>query len=86
VAGHGTTQLAHQFEFTDENLASYAVGVLYYRLQQVDQDGKSAYSLVRTVAVAGASLTLYPTATLSGATANTSTTRWVAWCLPPHPG
>ncbi|GAB3639140.1 hypothetical protein GCM10027422_47310 [Hymenobacter arcticus] len=75
VAGHGTTQLAQQYGYTDEKLTRYAVGLVYYRLRQVDQDGKSAYSPVRTVAVAGVSLTLYPNpahhaATLSGATAS----------------
>ena len=75
VAGHGTTLLPQQYGFTDEYIGRYGVALVYYRLRQVDGSGTSTYSLVQTVAGAGAGLTLYPnpaphTATLSGATAN----------------
>ncbi len=53
VAGHGTTALASSYQWLDRNLARYAADVVYYRLRQVDFDGTSAYSPVRTVRVVG---------------------------------
>ncbi len=52
VAGHGTTTLVSSYQWLDRNLARYAGDVVYYRLRQVDADGTSAYSPVRTVRVA----------------------------------
>ena len=63
VAGHGTSTLAHSYQFVDKNLARYAAGQVYYRLRQVDTDGASAYSPVRTLAVplaAGLLVQAYP--------------------------
>jgi uncharacterized repeat protein (TIGR01451 family) len=63
VAGQGTTSLRTAYAFTDAGVASKATGAVYYRLKQVDTDGKSSYSPVRTVSFTKAavlSLSLYP--------------------------
>ena len=51
VAGAGTTTSAHAYQFLDADLARYAAPQVYYRLRQVDLDGTSTYSPVRTLAV-----------------------------------
>ena len=69
VAGHGSTLLPQQYSFTDENLARYAASLVYYRLRQVNGDGTSSFSQVRTVAVAPGgkpALVLYPTVAAEG--------------------
>jgi hypothetical protein len=48
VAGHGSTSAAHTYSFTDTRPAA---SLAYYRLRQVDVDGKTTYSA--PVAVAG---------------------------------
>ena len=62
VAGHGTTSAASAYTLTDAGVAAKASGPVYYRLRQVDLDGTSAYSPVRSVrfttSVAAAPLTL----------------------------
>jgi alpha-tubulin suppressor-like RCC1 family protein len=78
VAAAGSSASARGYALTDTRLPAGA-SQLYYRLRQVDQDGKAAYSAVRTVALTGASagLSLYPNpavggaATLTGATPGT---------------
>jgi hypothetical protein len=70
VPGQGTTILAQSYTFTDTNLAQYTAGTVYYRLRQVDTDGQSTYSPVRTLAsttlatampaTTGSSLQVYP--------------------------
>ena len=63
VAGAGTSLQPHTYQFTDKNLARYAVGQVYYRLRQVDIDGTSTYSPVRPVQVpleAGLLVQAYP--------------------------
>jgi hypothetical protein len=52
VAGHGTSTQAHTYAFVDAGLAHYATTQVYYRLRQVDTDGTSTYSPVRTLALA----------------------------------
>jgi hypothetical protein len=54
VAGHGTSTQAHTYTFTDAGLVQYAAPQVYYRLRQVDTDGTSTYSPVRTLALADA--------------------------------
>lgn len=44
VLGHGNSQLAHQYQFTDTWDAP--VSLFYYRLKMVDMDGKAAYSKI----------------------------------------
>jgi len=56
VAGAGTTRQARSYQFTDTNLARYAAAAVYYRLRQVDTDGSSTYSPVRTLAIAAGTL------------------------------
>lgn len=51
LAGAGTSSQAHQYQFTDPNLARYAAPLVYYRLRQVDTSGDVSYSPVRTVQV-----------------------------------
>jgi hypothetical protein len=65
LAGHGTTSAASTYAFTDAGVASKASGPVYYRLRQVDLDGTSAFSPVRSVrftsqAAAPVALGLYP--------------------------
>ena len=64
LAGHGTTLAASTYAYLDAGVASRASSLVYYRLRQVDQDGTSTYSPVRTVRLAAASavagLGLYP--------------------------
>lgn len=52
MVGAGTTRVAHTYQFTDANLARYGAAAVYYRLRQVDTDGSSTYSPVRTLAMA----------------------------------
>jgi hypothetical protein len=67
VAAAGTTPAAHTYALTDAALPVGAA-TLYYRLRQVDLDGSFRYSPVRTVALAGAGLSLYPNPTAGAAT------------------
>ncbi len=67
VAAAGTSVTVRPYTLADASLPAGASS-LYYRLRQVDQDGKTAYSAVRTVALASASagLSLYPNPAVSG--------------------
>lgn len=51
VSGNGTTQVKHTYAFTHTGLS--AESVHYYRLKQVDLDGKFAYSQTRSVQLDG---------------------------------
>lgn len=64
VAAAGTSSQAHAYAFPDTHLPVGAT-TLYYRLRQVDLDGTSTYSPVRTVALtpAAAGLALFPNPT-----------------------
>lgn len=68
IAGHGTTSTFSNYAYTDTGVAAKASGTVYYRLRQVDLDGTSTYSPVRTVAFekGAASLKLYPNPTTPG--------------------
>ena len=46
VRGHGTTTSLHNYQFRDNTMTGDS---LYYRLQQIDQDGSYAYSEIITV-------------------------------------
>ena len=48
LAGQGTTAAAHTYRFADPNAAATG-STMYYRLHQVDADGRSTYSPVRAV-------------------------------------
>jgi len=63
LTAKGTTTAPSAYAFTDKGVANLTTGTVYYRLKQVDLDGKFAYSPVRTVAftkAAVASLSLFP--------------------------
>ena len=49
VKGAGSSSSAHDYSYSDANAAEMGGGLVYYRLRQVDLDGSSAYSPVRTV-------------------------------------
>ncbi|GAB3587574.1 T9SS type A sorting domain-containing protein [Hymenobacter daeguensis] len=66
VAGQGSSTTAHDYTLLDPKVAQYGVPTLYYRLRQVDKDGATSYSTVRTVAVES------PTALLVSAWPNPS--------------
>jgi hypothetical protein len=68
VAGHGSTTSVNSYTYTDAGVATKATGTVYYRLQQVDQDGTATYSPVRVVALdkGATSLKLYPNPTALG--------------------
>jgi hypothetical protein len=71
VAGQGTTAAAHTYRFTDATAAATG-STVYYRLRQVDTDGSSTYSPVRTVSfgadAAAGSLALFPNPVASAST------------------
>ncbi|MDJ0365489.1 right-handed parallel beta-helix repeat-containing protein [Hymenobacter sp. H14-R3] len=50
VDGHGTTTKAQGYSYTD--VVARAASLLYYRLRQVDTDGKDTYSPLRVVRLA----------------------------------
>ncbi len=64
LAAKGTSSSATAYALLDKGVASLATtGTVYYRLKQVDQDGKFAYSPVRPVSFTKAavvSLSLFP--------------------------
>ncbi|WP_317164797.1 DUF4082 domain-containing protein [Hymenobacter ginkgonis] len=53
VAGAGTSSVARQYGFRDDQLPA-GVALLYYRLRQTDFNGAVTYSPVRAVSLAGA--------------------------------
>lgn len=55
VGGAGTSSVAHAYGFRDAQLPG-AVPVLYYRLRQMDTNGKASYSPVRSVQIGQADL------------------------------
>jgi uncharacterized repeat protein (TIGR01451 family) len=66
VAAQGTKPSASSYTLTDAAVATKATGPVYYRLRQVDLDGTSTFSPVRSVsftkaaAAAPVALSLYP--------------------------
>ncbi|MGI4873913.1 MAG: T9SS type A sorting domain-containing protein [Janthinobacterium lividum] len=50
VAAAGSSSTVRTYSFLDQAIARYGVPLVYYRLRQVDQDGTSAFSPVRTLA------------------------------------
>ena len=45
VAGNGTTNLAHSYSVND-NVSSFTGSTIYYRLKQIDIDGKENLSKI----------------------------------------
>jgi uncharacterized repeat protein (TIGR01451 family) len=62
LAGRGTTTLPGTYRYRDAGAGAHRAGVRYYRLRQLDYDGKATLSPVRTVRFdqAGAGVALYP--------------------------
>ena len=63
VTGQGNSALAHAYTWTDLAWSRHAAAVVYYRLKQVDTDGASTYSPVRTLvsnALAASRFQVYP--------------------------
>ncbi|MBU6122933.1 T9SS type A sorting domain-containing protein [Hymenobacter siberiensis] len=62
VKGAGSSTISHDYSYLDANAAEMGGGKVYYRLRQVDLDGTSEYSPVRTVAfgVGAAGFVLFP--------------------------
>ncbi|WP_233635779.1 right-handed parallel beta-helix repeat-containing protein [Hymenobacter setariae] len=54
LVGHGTTILAHTYQYSDTTLVATASGTVYYRLQQVDTNNKVTYSPLRVLNTATA--------------------------------
>jgi hypothetical protein len=54
VKAAGTSTTRHDYHLLDAAAQNQPAGLLYYRLRQVDTDGKARYSVVRTVARPGA--------------------------------
>jgi uncharacterized repeat protein (TIGR01451 family) len=52
VAGSGTTNLMHSYSITDD-VSAAASSIVYYRLKQIDLDGKANYSRVIAVKLKG---------------------------------
>ncbi|MFC7668707.1 hypothetical protein ACFQT0_16010 [Hymenobacter humi] len=77
VSGKGNSSQAQTYQYTDPNLARYAVNTVYYRLRQVDTDGKASYSPVATLSGDWAESVEF------GALQVALTRRWLAllsWC------
>ncbi len=70
--GAGTTPVPQEYALTDSGVGRTA-GTVYYRLRQVDTDGKFSFSDVRAIAftggVVGGPLTAYPNPVAGGADA-----------------
>lgn len=69
VPGHGTSSAPRSYSFTDAQLPHYGSALVYYRLRQIDHDGSSHFSPVRSLAVpesADRSFALYPTLLAAG--------------------
>ncbi|GAA3919067.1 hypothetical protein [Hymenobacter algoricola] len=63
VAGAGSSAQQRSYQFTDEQAADQGVSVLYYRLRQVDTDGKESVSPVAAVRMKSpelAQMAVYP--------------------------
>jgi uncharacterized repeat protein (TIGR01451 family) len=48
IAGNGTTSLFHTYSYTDD-ISSATSSIIYYRIEEVDIDGKGSYSKVLQV-------------------------------------
>ena len=46
IMGAGSTSLTQMYSFTDKNMTN---AVAYYRIRQADTDGKSTYSVIKTI-------------------------------------
>ena len=58
VAGHGTSNHENNYNFIDKEAGK--IGIRYYRLKQIDLDGKYSYSQIKTVMFDGEQLNAGP--------------------------
>ncbi|MFD1468874.1 T9SS type A sorting domain-containing protein [Hymenobacter caeli] len=75
LPGHGTVSTASDYRYTDTGAGALGIGVLYYRLRQVDNNG--AWNLTQPVAVAfrrvaNAAVAVFPNPTTGQATLDLS--------------
>ncbi|TGE20528.1 T9SS type A sorting domain-containing protein [Hymenobacter aquaticus] len=71
VSGHGSTATASRYQYRDAQVAHLSRQPIYYRLRQVDTDGRTSYSPVRTVQFAGVAklaVSVYPNPSTGTAT------------------
>jgi uncharacterized repeat protein (TIGR01451 family) len=70
LAGKGTTTLPSTYRYLDAGASARTTDALYYRLRQVDYNGKARFSSVQTVRFRSAaiSLALYPNPSTGAAT------------------
>ena len=68
VAGQGTKLTPTNYTLTDAGVAAKAIGLVYYRLRQVDLNGTATYSPVRSISFTAGepSISLYPNPTANG--------------------
>jgi hypothetical protein len=67
VKGQGSSAATHAYSYSDAEAGRQGAATVYYRLQQVDIDGKASYSPVRAVTFATRAVALYPTPTAGDA-------------------
>ncbi|MCB2380071.1 DUF11 domain-containing protein [Hymenobacter sp. BT635] len=71
VAGYGTTTAASRYQYRDAQAARWSRQPIYYRLRQIDTDGSTSFSPVRTVQFAAAgklAISVYPNPSAGSAT------------------
>ncbi|GAB2852407.1 T9SS type A sorting domain-containing protein [Hymenobacter ruber] len=69
VKGQGSKTTATEYALTDAGIGPKAKGLVYYRLKQVDTDGETSYSPVRTVTFTTAitpAIALFPNPATTG--------------------
>jgi hypothetical protein len=75
VKGNGSSTQAHSYSFTDAGIGAKKAGTVYYRLRQVDTDGKTSTTTVRALSFAAslsAKLAVYPNPAMATATLDLS--------------
>jgi hypothetical protein len=60
ITGRGTSDIVNSYNYTDAAAAQTGVPIVYYRLKQVDTDGKFTYSKVAPVTLNNTLINLYP--------------------------
>ncbi|TGE25106.1 T9SS type A sorting domain-containing protein [Hymenobacter aquaticus] len=68
VAGHGTTSTTNHYRYLDTQVPTGSADLFYYRLRQIDIDGSTHLSPVRTVSLVASNsrLQVYPTVVTTG--------------------
>ena len=68
---NGTTG-SNAYEYTDNNIKALRTDVIYYRIKQVDKDGKYAYTEIRSIRLDGKSFSasVYPNPVINSGTVN----------------